>query len=66
MHNEELQYLYKAVWIVTCRTLRWARHVRYDGENKRIQNFGGKSLGILSLAKSVKRWEENIKMMNTV
>ena len=46
LHNKELNDLYcspNIVHVIKSRRMRWAGHVAYEGEERRIQGFGGET-----------------------
>ena len=46
LHIEELNDLYcspNIVHVIKSRRMRWAGHVAYEGEERRIQGFGGET-----------------------
>jgi len=46
LHNEELSDLYSSpnlVRVIKSRRMRWAGHVWWRGEERRIQGFGGET-----------------------
>ena len=48
LHNEELNDLYvlpNIVRVIKSRRMRWGACSTYGGEERRIQGFGGKTLG---------------------
>jgi hypothetical protein len=46
LHSEELNDLYcspNIVLMIKSRRMRWAAHVEYGGQERRIQGFGGEN-----------------------
>jgi hypothetical protein len=66
LHNEELNDLYfspSIVRVIKSRRMVWARHVARMGERRGVYMvLVGKPEGKRSLARSRRRWEDNIEM----
>ena len=67
LHNEEPDDQYfspNIVRVITSRRVRWAGHVAGmgKGEERRIQDFIGKTVGKRTLGRPRRRWKDNIKM----
>jgi hypothetical protein len=66
LHNEELNDLYSLpniVRVVKSRRIRWTEHVARMGEEKDVHRvLVGKPDGKMPLGRSIRRWEDNIKM----
>ena len=44
------------------RRLRWARHVARIKESRNAQSFSGRPEGKRPLGRTIRRWEDDIKM----
>jgi hypothetical protein len=66
LHNEELNDLYSLpsiVRVIKSRTMRWARHMAWLGEQRGVHRvLVGKPEGKRPLGGPRRRWEDNIKM----
>ena len=66
LHNEEPNDLYSSpniVRVIKSRRMRWAGHVACMGKRRGVYRvLVGKPEGKRQLGRSVRRWEDNIKM----
>ena len=66
LHNEQLNDLYfspNIVRLIKSRRMRWAGHVARMGEKRVVYRvLVGKPEGKMPLGRSMRRWEDNIKM----
>jgi hypothetical protein len=66
LHTQELHDLYSSpniVWVIKSRTVRWAGHVAWMGEERGVYRvLVGKPEGKMPLGRPRHRWEDNIRM----
>jgi hypothetical protein len=65
LHNDELYSLYSSpniVRVIKSGRTRWARRGTHERGERCLQGFGWEARRQVSLGRSRRRWEENIKM----
>jgi hypothetical protein len=65
LSEEELHILYSSLDIIRhnkSRRMRWARHVKRMGQERKVQVLVGKSVEKSSLGRPKHRWENGVRM----